>query len=64
MMWFVIFFWRSDSTFSENKIPFLWGKFWVMFAVTVSKYKVKIYTLILQVILLKRIAYWFWKIDG
>ena len=29
-----------------------------MFVVTVAKYKLKIYTLILQVILFKRIAYW------
>ena len=32
--------------------------FCVMFVVTVAKYKVKIYTLILEVILFKRISYW------
>ena len=34
-----------------------------MFVVTVAKYKVKIYTLILEVILFKRISYLSWKID-
>ena len=34
-----------------------------MFVVTVAKYKAKIYTLILEVILFKRISYWSWKID-
>ena len=32
--------------------------FCVMFVVTVAKYKVKIYTLILEVILFKRISHW------
>ena len=37
---------------------FLRGRFCVMFVVTVATYKVKIYTLILQVILFKRISCW------
>ena len=37
--------------------------FGVMFVVTVAKYKGKIYTLRLEVILFKRISCWSWKID-